>query len=589
MLVFLSLLPILSIFFFLVILRWSAKKGMLYSFILTILIAFFGWQMGVIEIAAASLKGVMTALEVGVIVFGAVLLLNMMKVSGAVDTIRSSFTSISPDRRVQAIIVAWLFGTFLEGAAGWGAPATIVGPLLIALGFPALAAVIIALMLQSTPVSYGAVGTPILVGVNTSVENQPVVNDYLAREGMELSQFIFDVGAQVSIFHAMIGLFIPLFMSAMLTRFFGKNKSFLEGLAVWPFAIFAGLAFVIPYSLTANMLGPEFPSLIGGLVGMLIVIPLARKGFLMPKDTFEFESQDKWPLSWMSDISTEANASRNISMSKAWLPYVLVALLLVATRIEALGLNAIVSAWQISFDDILGTGINHSLSPLMIPGVVFILVAIATGFIHKVDFKGMGSAFKVSWKTILSAMAALIVSVPLVQVFINSGINDAGYESMPLILAHAAAGLFGDGWPLVSPAIGGLGAFAAGSNTVSNMMFGLFQFGVADEIDVSPLVIVSLQAVGGAAGNMICVHNVVAASAAVGLIGKEGSVITKLLIPTAFYIVFAGAIGYAWVNSIGFNAGTLIIAVILLTIITGILYSYKRMRKTKESYKWKEG
>lgn len=582
MLVLLSLLPILSIFFFLVILRWPAKKGMLYSFIITVLIAFFGWQMGVIEIAAASFKGVMTALEVGVIVFGAVLLLNMMKVSGAVDTIRSSFTSISPDRRVQAIIVAWLFGTFLEGAAGWGAPATIVGPLLIALGFPALAAVIIALMLQSTPVSYGAVGTPILVGVNTSLENQPVVNEHLSSGGIELSTFIFDVGAQVSIFHAMVGLFIPLFMSAMLTRFFGKNKSFMEGLAVWPFAIFAGLAFVVPYSLTANFLGPEFPSLIGGLVGMVIVIPLARKGFLMPKETFEFQSQDKWPESWFSDIKSEAAASRNIPMMKAWLPYVLVALLLVVTRIEALGLKAIVSAWQVTFDDILGTGITHSLSPLMIPGVVFILVAVATGFLHNVDFKSMGSAFKVSWKTILSAMAALIVSVPLVQVFINSGINEAGYESMPLVLAHAAATLFGDGWPLVAPAIGALGAFAAGSNTVSNMMFGLFQFGVADQINVSPLVIVSLQAVGGAAGNMICVHNVVAASAAVGLIGKEGSIIAKLLIPTAFYIIFAGAIGYVWINGVSFNVGSLIIAAILITIISGILYSYKNLRENKE-------
>lgn len=581
MLVFLSLLPILSIFFFLVILRWPAKKGMLYSFIITIVIAFFGWQMGIIEIAAASFKGVMTAIEVGVIVFGAVLLLNMMKVSGAVDTIRSSFTSISPDRRVQAIIVAWLFGTFLEGAAGWGAPATIVGPLLIALGFPALAAVIIALMLQSTPVSYGAVGTPILVGVNTSIENQPMVNDYFGSEGIELSNFIFDVGAQVSIFHAMVGLFIPLFMSAMLTRFFGKNKSFMEGLAVWPFALFAGLAFVIPYALTANFLGPEFPSLIGGLVGMAIVIPLARKGFLMPKSRFEFESKDKWPSAWLSDITNETTATGNISMVKAWLPYVLVALLLVVTRIEALGLNAIVSAWEVSFDNILGTGIEHSLSPLMIPGVVFILVAIATGFIHKVNFKGMGSAFKISWKTILSAMAALIVSVPLVQVFINSGINDAGLESMPLVLAHAAAGLFGDNWPLISPAIGALGAFAAGSNTVSNMMFGLFQFGVADQINVSPLIIVSLQAVGGAAGNMICVHNVVAASAAVGMMGKEGSVITKLLIPTAFYIIFAGAIGFVWINGIGFNTGSVIIAAILIIIITGILYSYKRIEKNK--------
>src|SRR5699024_1549255 len=153
------------------------------------------------------------------------------------DSLTASFTSSSPDRRVQALIVAWLFGTFLEGAAGWGAPATVVGPLLIALGFPALAAVIIALMLQSAPVSYGAVGTPILVGVNTSLENQSVVDSYLSSEGMELSNFIFNVGGQVSIFHAMVGLFIPLFMAAMLTKFFGKNKSFTEGLAVWPFAL----------------------------------------------------------------------------------------------------------------------------------------------------------------------------------------------------------------------------------------------------------------------------------------------------------------------------------------------------------------
>ncbi|WP_052254655.1 L-lactate permease [Salinicoccus sp. YB14-2] len=577
MLVFLSILPVLSIFFFLVIMRWSAKKGMLYSFIITVLIAFFGWQMGVVEITAASIKGVMTALEVGVIVFGAVLLLNVLKESGAVATIRASFTSISPDRRVQAIIVAWLFGTFLEGAAGWGAPATVVGPLLIALGFPALAAVMIALMLQSAPVSYGAVGTPILVGVNTSLENQPVVNSFLDGQGMELSSFIFNVGGQVSIFHAMVGLFIPLFMSAMLTRFFGKNKSFLEGLKVWPFAIFAGLAFVIPFSLTANFLGPEFPSLIGGLVGLAIVVPLARKGFLMPKDTFEFEPRENWDKSWISDIKSEPRAPKDISMFKAWLPYILVALLLVVTRIEALGLNALLSSWSVAFDDILGTGIAHSFTPLMIPGTVFIVVAILTGWIHKLNMAGMGDAFKVSGKTILSAMAALIVSVPLVQVFINSGINSSGLDSMPLVLAHAAAGLFGDSWPLISPTIGALGAFAAGSNTVSNMMFGLFQFGVADQINANPLIIVSLQAVGGAAGNMICVHNVVAASAAVGMIGKEGTIIAKLLIPTAFYLVFAGAIGFVWINGIGFNIGTIIVLIVLVVIVGLILRSYKKI------------
>ncbi|WP_342387790.1 L-lactate permease [Salinicoccus bachuensis] len=575
MLVLLSLLPILSIFFFLVILRWSAKKGMLYSFIITVLIAYFGWQMGAVSITAASLKGVMTALEVGVIVFGAVLLLNVLKESGAVDTIRSSFTSISPDRRVQAIIVAWLFGTFLEGAAGWGAPATIIGPLLIALGFPALAAVMIALMLQSTPVSYGAVGTPILVGVNTSLENQPVVNSYIGSNGQEMSSFIFDVGGQVSIFHAMVGLFIPLLMSAMLTKFFGRNRSFREGFAVWPFAIFAGLAFVIPFTLVANFLGPEFPSLLGGLVGMAIVIPLAKKGFLMPKETFDFEPRETWEKSWFSDISAEVRPTKEISMIKAWLPYVLVALLLVVTRVEALGLKPLVSGWVVAFEDILGTGISHSLTPFMIPGVVFIIVAVFTGWLHRVDGKGMANAFKVSGRTILAAMAALIVSVPLVQVFINSGINNAGFDSMPLVLAQGAASLFGDSWPLISPAIGAMGAFAAGSNTVSNMMFGLFQFGVADEIGANPLYIVALQAVGGAAGNMICVHNVVAASAAAGLIGKEGTLISRLLIPTVFYLVLAGAVGYVWVNGLGLNIGIFLIIAILAAIFSMILRSRK--------------
>jgi lactate permease len=120
-----------------------------------------------------------------------------------------------------------------------------------------------------------------------------------------------------------------------------------------------------------------------------------------------------------------------------------------------------------------------------------------------------------------------------------------------------------------------MGAFAAGSNTVSNMMFGLFQFGVADEIGANPLYIVALQAVGGAAGNMICVHNVVAASAAAGLIGKEGTLISRLLIPTAFYLVLAGAVGYVWVNGLGLNIGFFIIIAILATIFTMLVRSRK--------------
>ena len=132
----------------------------------------------------------------------------------------------------------------------------------------------------------------------------------------------------------------------------------------------------------------------------------------------------------------------------------------------------------------------------------------------------------------------------MVQVFINTSGGSAGYASMPIALAEAAAQLAGSGWPLVAPWVGGIGAAIAGSNTVSNMMFALFQFDVGLRLQVDPTWIVALQAVGGAAGNMICVHNVVAASAVVGLAGQEGTIIRKTLPVFMYYAATAGAL--AW-------------------------------------------
>jgi len=142
---------------------------------------------------------------------------------------------------------------------------------------------------------------------------------------------------------------------------------------------------------------------------------------------------------------------------------------------------------------------------------------------------------------------ALLFAVPMVQVFIQSG-QASAYASMPLVLAEGVSAVSGSAWPMFSPIIGALGAFIAGSNTVSNMMFSLFQFATAVQIDLTAnqaAFVVALQAVGGAAGNMICVHNVVAASATVGLIGREGDLIRKALIPMTYYVLAAGALGMA--------------------------------------------
>ena len=157
--------------------------------------------------------------------------MNTLQQSGAIQTIRQGFTSITPDRRVQVIIVAWLFGSFIEGSAGFGTPAAVAVPLLVGLGFPGLAAVMAGMIIQSTPVSFGALGTPILVGVNTGLSADPAIAVYAATAGYgEWSDYLASIGLKVATLHAIAGTLIPLILVSFMTRFFGKDRSFRHGL-----------------------------------------------------------------------------------------------------------------------------------------------------------------------------------------------------------------------------------------------------------------------------------------------------------------------------------------------------------------------
>ncbi|MGL6606578.1 L-lactate permease [Aeromonas hydrophila] len=435
--------PILVAAVLLVGLNWPAKRAMPVAFLLTAFIALWGWQMSPTRVFASTLQGLVITVTVLWIVFGAILMLNTLKHTGAISAIRGGFTNISPDRRIQAIIIAWCFGAFIEGASGFGTPAAIASPLLVAIGFPALAAVLLGMMIQSTPVSFGAVGTPILVGINKGLDSE-IIGQTLSAGGSSWEVYLQQVTTNVALIHAVVGTLMPVLMVMMLTRFFGRHRSWTEGLAILPFAIFAGLAFTVPYALTGMLLGPEFPSLIGGLL-------------------------------------------------------VLCALL--ATLLQ-----------------------SRSLAPF-------------------------GRALGESSRTLIGAGFVLIFTVPMVRIFINSGVNGADLASMPVTTADFAAGLVGEFFPALSATIGALGAFIAGSNTVSNMMFSQFQFEVAQTLGVSTAAMLALQAVGAAAGNMIAIHNVVAASATVGLLGREGATLRKTALPTLYYLLATGLIGLALMYS----------------------------------------
>lgn len=257
LLALLAFSPILLAAVLLLALQWPAKKAMPLAFGLTVVIALFVWDMSATRILASSLQGIVMSLSLLWIIFGAILLLNTLKHIGAIAAIRNGFTAISPDRRVQAIIVAWCFGSFIEGASGFGTPAAVAAPLMVALGFPALAAVLMGMMIQSTPVSFGAVGTPIVVGVTGGLDTQAMAPGLAsAGAGSDWAAYLQLVTGNVAVLHAITGTLMPVLMTVMLTRFFGRNKSWKEGLDIVPFALFAGLAFTLPYALTGLLLGP---------------------------------------------------------------------------------------------------------------------------------------------------------------------------------------------------------------------------------------------------------------------------------------------------------------------------------------------
>ena len=550
LLALLAFTPILTAAVLLVGFRVPARQAMPICFGITLLFAFLFWDIPADYLAASTVQGLFITFDILYIVFGAIVLLNLLNYSGAITVIRSGFMDISEDRRIQVVILVWLFGSFIEGAAGFGTPAAIVAPLLVGMGFPAYCAVMLGMMVQSTAVTFGAVGTPILVGITGGLQS-PELDGELVLLGVEFGEYIQMITNHVVIFHGITGTAIPTLMVCMMTRFFGRNKSWKEGLEILPFSLFAGLSFTIPYALTGAFLGPEFPSMLGALVGISIVVFAAKRGFLMPKSIWKFEESNSWPDEWLGSLKVSVTGQAlkpKMSLVKAWSPYLMLAIILVLTRLAQLPLKGWLTGIKITWTEIFGTSITATSTSLYLPGTMLLLVGFITVITHQMNLRDVKVALSDSAKMLLGAGFVLIFTVPMVRIYINSGTNPLDIPGMPIAMAEMVAGTFGFIYPIFAPAVGALGAFIAGSNTVSNLMFALFQLGVALKLSMPSFVIVAMQAVGAAAGNMIAIHNVVAACATVGFLGKEGIVLRRTIIPTIYYLLVVGILGLILVS-----------------------------------------
>lgn len=517
-------MPLFSVFILLVLCRLPARQAMPLSLLLSAALAYWVWQMPLLQLSAALLEGLVIAATILWIIFGAIVLLKVLTLSGAMAVIKAGFSQLSADKRVQLVIIGWLFVSFLEGAAGFGTPAAIAAPLLVALGFTPVAAVVLALVADSAAVSFGAVGTPVLVGLAQGV---PGVT------ASELQQIAL-TAIGIDIF---VASWLPLILVLMYSRFFSEQANWRYGLAAAPFALLSGLAFTLPAYGVTWWLGPEFPSVLGALLGLAITCTAAHFGILTPKMT-SHSAVHLAPATANQAVSRhteQAATGAKIPLWQAWLPYVFVALLLILTRVSELPVKAWLQSVNWQWQGILGSELNVSVAPLYLPGTVFMLIALAAALLFRLTAAELSQVFKQSGSMLLPSCIALAAAVPMVRIFLHSDVNALGLPAMPLALAALAANYLTDYWLALAPLVGALGSFIAGSATFSNLMFGSFQQAMAQQAELPQTLVLALQMLGANAGNMICVVNVVAAASVVNLHGREGEIIRYTLWPMLFY------------------------------------------------------
>lgn len=487
--------PIFLFVILLLILRIKIQYVAAVTFALTALIAIWKWSIPLNYLGSAVGKGSLITLDILLIIFGAIVFLNYLKKIGVIDRLESLLSSLSPDRRIQAIVLAWFFGSFIEGTSGFGTPALVVAPLLVGIGFPALMSILVCLIANSTAVAFGAVGTPVRIGFAE-----------LAVSG---------IPEKAALINLMAGGVVPLLIVAFVVASDRQQrvKAFLE---CAPWALFAGLSFLLPYYFI-SYLGYEFPSIFGSAVGLALAVVSIRLKFLIPKNIFRFKSDSPIIL-----------AESSPELLKSLIPYLLLLIIL-------LGGKMLLSSWRIAFD--LGQGLIHNVQ-IFNPGFAFLTAILLLNFKYACSFSELSILARSSFALIRKTAIAIFCVAAMTYTMVLTDINTA--EGMLQVIAKPLAN---QNLPLFSVFIGAFGSFLAGSATVSNLLLGPIQAQAAEQLGYSLPWILALQLVGAGVGNMIALPNLLAVEAAVGIHDQESQLLRRLILPCFVYLVLAAIIG----------------------------------------------
>jgi L-lactate permease len=502
---------------------------------------------------ASAVYGALQAVDIILIVFGAILLMNYLEGSGAIATIRWYFGQIEEDRRIQVLLIGLGFMTIIEGAAGFGTPGALAAPLFIGLGFPPLAAAVFGLFFNAPNPPFGAAGTPVIGGTGAVIE--PALSG-----SMGVGEFLSMISAWSGVITGITYVFWGLLGVFFLTYWFGDadggrslGNAVRSTLPIAPFALLLGAITGGTQLVIAWSIGPALPDIAAGFVVLAVGLVLANNDILIPEREWDFPAESTWTDTWLGGLDLDEvsrdQPKKEMSVLLAWTPYLLVALALLVTRwpdLAVAGTDVLgwIQSFSVSIDSILGTELGYTLQYLYLPGTMpFIPIAILTGLLHKMDTSEMGTAWRRSIEQVAPAALTLIIAVSMTQVMIQSQTNTAGLLGMMEALSRALAMGAGGLLPMVSPWVGAIGSFMTGSNTSSNILFSVLQYNAAETVELSRTIVVSLQNVGGGLGNMVSVLNVAAICGVVGITGREGDLLRKAIVPMALFALFAGVFG----------------------------------------------
>ena len=525
--ILLALIAIVLPLVLLMMFRLPARTTMIISMLVVAAIAFAVWQMTPLALGASALQGTHRALTIGLILFGAITLVKTMQATGAMDRIKLGLHAISPDMRVQTIVVAFSFIALLEGMSGFGTPAIIAAPLLMVLGFRPIAAAVLALLGDTMACTFGAVATPLIVGL----ENVPVYSKELVTL----------VGAQVTLFDMVIAPLLALGLVATLIISFGnqtRRQKFKSLLEIAPWALFIGLVHACATVVFVRVIGPELTSILAGVTSLVVASLTARRGWLTPQTVWRHHAN---PYHIVEEVSP---ATAHMPLWKAWLPYIAAIVLLLVTRLIDPVKQFLSSTLDASWQNILGIeSISSSWSILYSPGIILLIGAIVALLVANHSRSALSQSALGALASTALALSALIPTLIMVQIFTNSGVNSSGLASMPVYIAQTLAHSFDSLWLVAAPLLGAIGALIAGSATVSTLTMAPVQYSIAMDTGLPFVIVLALQMIGAAAGNALAIHNVVSASVVVGLIHRENTIMRRLFMPTLIYLAVTALIG----------------------------------------------